>query len=142
MLCRRVGETGLCRARAGLESELLFRPHTRLQRAKGHAALFQLGLQRTYADFELLLAQLSDQIAPGNPLTFPDRNPDEEPGNLEREFSLLRGLRPAGKNPGLKLAAWSENNCFHRADNFWRRRSLARAPGENAKQRNIDDRPL
>ena len=124
MLCRRVGEPGFRFARAGLEPEPFFWPHTRLQRAEGYATLFQLGLQRPLAGFELLLAQLSDQIAPGKSLTFPDWKPDEEPGHLEREFSLLRSLRPAGKNSVLKLAAGGENHCFHRADHFWRRRNL------------------
>jgi len=134
VLCLCVGEPGFRRAQIGFDAAPFFGSRARLQGAKPDPTLFQLGLQRSLAGLELFLTQLGNEIAFGNPLTFPNREPDQKSGNLERKFGLLRSLRPAGKSAGMKFATRSENNCFHRTHRLRGMLWLTRATADNKKK--------
>jgi hypothetical protein len=100
--------------------------------------LFELGFQRPLSGFKLVLPQLSEQVALRNSLAFSNREPDQQPGHLERKLSLSRSLGPAGKGTGLEIATLGQNDCLDRTDDLFRRHGFARATADYAKQRKTD----
>jgi hypothetical protein len=102
--------------------------------------LFELRIQRSLSGFKLVLPQLSEQLPFRNSLSFANREPDQQPGDLERQLSLARSLSPAGKGAGLDIAPRSQNDCLNGTDDLFRGRGLARATADYAKQRKADYR--